>query len=226
MAKSKKVTKKTPVAKQEESSNFFERIQTDVQQNNSILNMVLGGLIVIVLGILVYNYFNRPDSNLGPSQQTANEELEDVDKNNLPGKYTVKEGDTLFIIAEKYYDDGNKFSEIQKENNITDANSVVVGQVLTIPKIEAEIAEASPTPSPAIMASPELQGEGTGGAENQTIWGERIASDTYTVQAGDWLSTISGRAYGDILAYEKIAQANNIQNPDLIEPGTVLKIPR
>src|SRR3989344_2707000 len=98
LSKSKKVTKKFPVAARQESSNFFERIQTDVQQNNSILNMVLGGLIVIVLGILVYNYFNRPDSNLGPSQQTANEgTVSDVDKNNLPGEYTVKEGDTLFI---------------------------------------------------------------------------------------------------------------------------------
>jgi len=53
-----------------------------------------------------------------------------------------------------------------------------------------------------------------------------ITGDTYTVIEGDWLSTIAGRAYGDIYAFDKIAQANNIRNPDILEPGMVLKIPR
>ena len=37
---------------------------------------------------------------------------------------------------------------------------------------------------------------------------------------------VAGRAYGDVMAFDKIVKANNIQNPDLIEPGTVLSIPR
>ena len=64
------------------------------------------------------------------------------------------------------------------------------------------------------------------GGGNTTVWGEKIAGDTYTVTDGDWLSTIAARAYGDVYAYQKIAVANNISNPDLILPGQVLKLPR
>lgn len=217
--------KKNSATPREESTNFLERIQTDIQQNNSMLNMVLGTLIVIVLGILVFNYFNKDDGSLGPSQQTETSDMEnrDVDKEKLPGKYTVKEGDTLFLIAQKYYDDGEIYPEIAKANKIDNENYIETGLVLEIPKLDDSFTLVSP--DPVFLESP-TDKEAVGGAENQTIWGERITGENYTVQGGDWLSKIAGRAYGDIMAYEKIAKANNIPDPNLIEPGTVLKIPR
>ena len=48
---------------------------------------------------------------------------------------------------------------------------------------------------------------------------------TYTVQAGDNLSKISKRFYGDPNKYLKIAQANGIVDPDKINVGMELKIP-
>lgn len=251
MARPKKVinTKKSiaSIAKRGEDKSLFDKLQSDINQNlnfsgdkQSYLNLVLGGLIVLVIGALLFNYFNKQSGDLGPSQQANNQEQkvnEDVKKENLPGKYTVKEGDTLFSIAQNYYNDGYKYPEILKTNKLENENLIAVGQVLEIPKV-ASIAVASPTPSTAVstesaQASPSVSpaadqnsDKGTGGAENQTAWGEKITSDTYTVQPGDWLSTISGRAYGDILQFERIAKANNIANPDLIEVGTVLKIPR
>jgi 5'-nucleotidase len=66
----------------------------------------------------------------------------------------------------------------------------------------------------------------TGGSANATMWGDKITGTSYTVQAGDWLSKIAGRAYGDVMAYQKIAEANKITNPDTIEVGTVLQLPR
>ncbi|GHG06105.1 hypothetical protein GCM10017783_18360 [Deinococcus piscis] len=47
----------------------------------------------------------------------------------------------------------------------------------------------------------------------------------YTVQAGDTLSKIAQRYYGDMNAYGKIAQYNNIANPDHIEVGQKIRIP-
>ena len=56
----------------------------------------------------------------------------------------------------------------------------------------------------------------------------------YTVQAGDWLSKIAEKYYGNALAFDQIVNANNAQssddypdigNPDLIEPGLVLCLP-
>ena len=83
---------------------------------------------------------------------------------------------------------------------------------------------ATGTPEVAV-ATPDESDLGKGGSDN-TIWGEKINGTTYTVQEGDWLSTISARAYGDIQSFNKIAEANNIQNADYIVPGQVLKIPR
>jgi nucleoid-associated protein YgaU len=47
----------------------------------------------------------------------------------------------------------------------------------------------------------------------------------YVVKSGDNLSNISKSFYGTPNEYTKIAQANNISNPDKIQPGQQLKIP-
>ena len=180
------------------SKNYLEKIENEIQSNQSKVSLVLGALIVLVIGILLFNFFNKNKSTLGPAQQTQMEENQDVTPDKLPGKYTVKEGDSLFAIAEKYYSDGYKYNELAATNKLTNADSIEAGQVLDIPKSET-----------------------AAGA-----WGAKIDGDKYTVSEGDWLSTIAGRAYGDVMAFDKIAKANNIANPDLIEPGTVLSIPR
>ena len=51
--------------------------------------------------------------------------------------------------------------------------------------------------------------------------------ETYTVVAGDSLSKIAKRVYGDANQWRRIFEANRdqIHNPDLIKPGQRLKIP-
>lgn len=181
-----------------QAASYVSKIENNLQ-DQSKLSIVLGGLIVLVVGILIFNYFNKGKNDLGPAQQTQQE----TSSENSVGKYTVKEGDTLFTIADQYYKNGDKFTEIAQANKLENADIIETGQVLEIPKVE-NVAPNAPN----------------------TEWGAAILGNTYTVQDGDWLSTIAGRAYGDILAFEKIAKANNISNPDLIEPGTVLTIPR
>ncbi|HUQ79622.1 MAG TPA: LysM peptidoglycan-binding domain-containing protein [Gemmatimonadaceae bacterium] len=50
---------------------------------------------------------------------------------------------------------------------------------------------------------------------------------TYTVVAGDTLSKIAKREYGDASEWHRIYDANKdtIKNPDLIYPGQTFKIP-
>ena len=50
---------------------------------------------------------------------------------------------------------------------------------------------------------------------------------TYTVVAGDSLSKIAQREYGDGSAWKRIYEANKhiIKDPDLIYPGQELRIP-
>ena len=57
--------------------------------------------------------------------------------------------------------------------------------------------------------------------------GDRPAERTYTVKAGDSLSAIAEREYGDAGQWRRIYEANRdrIDNPDLIHPGQELTIP-
>lgn len=56
---------------------------------------------------------------------------------------------------------------------------------------------------------------------------ESIGEQTYTVQKGDTLSHVAKQFYGKAGAWNRIFEANRDQldNPDLIQPGQVLKIP-
>jgi nucleoid-associated protein YgaU len=53
------------------------------------------------------------------------------------------------------------------------------------------------------------------------------AAQTYTVVSGDSLSKIAKKYYGNANRWREIFEANRDQldNPDLIKPGQVLKIP-
>ena len=57
---------------------------------------------------------------------------------------------------------------------------------------------------------------------------EEAEAGTYTVERGDTLWAISQRFYGDGNQWSRIYEANRetIQDPDLIQPGWVLNIPR
>jgi nucleoid-associated protein YgaU len=56
---------------------------------------------------------------------------------------------------------------------------------------------------------------------------DEAVTRTYTVVAGDSLSKISKKIYGEAGRWKEIWEANKdqIKNPDLIHPGQVLKIP-
>jgi LysM repeat protein len=63
---------------------------------------------------------------------------------------------------------------------------------------------------------------GVAGAENGN--NEAIKGNEYTVQAGDTLTDIAQRAYGDMNRYEDIAKANGISDVDNLEVGKTYKL--
>ncbi len=77
--------------------------------------------------------------------------------------------------------------------------------------VESGSSSTAPAPHPAAPAAPGSMGGGR----------------TYTVQAGDSLSKIAKREYGDASQWKRIHEANKdlIKNPDLIHPGQTLKLP-
>ena len=180
--------------------------------NESALSMILGGLVVVVVGILVYNYFSSVNKVVTPSpspeyQVNLVEEEGELVPGQLPVTHMVKKGEHLWAIAETYYHSGYNWVDIAAANNLTNANLVTEGQELTIPRMavkQATVVEAQTQMAPTIM-------------------------DTqYTVVKGDSLWNISVRAYGDGYAWPKVWEANKaaVPKPDVVEVGTNLTLPR
>ena len=68
------------------------------------------------------------------------------------------------------------------------------------------------------------------GALNRTLKDSAPAAEFYTVQKGDTLWAIAEKHYGkgQGAKYTEIVKANSppVKNPDLIQPGWVLRIPK
>jgi LysM repeat protein len=74
---------------------------------------------------------------------------------------------------------------------------------------------ATDAPPPAAPAAEEAADDESAAPEPKT----------YVVKGGDTLSAIAQKFYGDANLYPKIAEANGIANPDLINVGQELTIP-
>jgi nucleoid-associated protein YgaU len=74
---------------------------------------------------------------------------------------------------------------------------------------------------------PDFSNVQSGGSSTAPSAPAKAGEQTYTVKKGDSLSKIAKRVYGDAQQWRKIHEANRdiIDNPDLIHPGQVLKLP-
>lgn len=74
------------------------------------------------------------------------------------------------------------------------------------------------------LSAPKVEKAGSGNkARSATI--AVVKADSYTIRKGDTLSSICRKFYGDTSLYSKLAEINNIKNPNLIITGRTLKIP-
>ncbi|MGL6236611.1 MAG: LysM peptidoglycan-binding domain-containing protein [Segniliparus sp.] len=94
-----------------------------------------------------------------------------------------------------------------------DRNLVVYGAGNTALWTSGTVTDIPATPAAAEVEEPAAEEEPAPEAQ------------TYVVEGGDTLSAIAERFYGDANLYGKIAEANGIANPDLINVGQELVIP-
>lgn len=182
-----------------------------VKSSESSISTLLGIVVVIAIGSIVFNYFkSRPFEEANNSETgTVSETSAQQNQTSLPAKYTVASGDTLWAISEKFYNSGYNWVDIKNANNIENPDQILEGQEITIPAVE-------PKTTTIVAASAEVTiGES-----------EAINGDEYNVKKGDNLWDISVRAYQDGYRWTEIAKANNLENPDLIHQGNRLVIPR
>lgn len=193
------------------ANNWLKNLLKRLKLNESTISMVLGVLVIVVVGALIFNYFKgiREEEKEEIVSEEGIELVEEEGKlvpAGLPVSHKVVRGEHLWEIAEKYYGSGYNWVDIAKENSLANANLLFVDQKLTIPRVEVK----KPT---------------TKLAKAETA-GLTITGNTYTVVRGDHLWGIALRAYGDGYRWVEIAKANNLVNPNLIHTGNVLVIPR
>lgn len=161
--------------------------------------MILGAFVVVVTGILVVNYFKDRNASTIPAISTENQKIPG-------GSHEVTKGESLWSIAEDYYGSGYNWTDVAEENKLSDY-SLEIGQILSIPDV---------SPKEPTSTSDTLESEK----------GPAITGNSYTVVKGDSLWKIAVSAYGDGYRWTDIAEANNLDNPNVIHSGNVLVLPR
>ncbi|QQG41215.1 MAG: LysM peptidoglycan-binding domain-containing protein [Candidatus Woesebacteria bacterium] len=177
--------------------NFdLKKFLKNLKLNEENISMVLGALVIVVVGVLIVNYFkDKKGETLNGASVGSESQKEHI----------VVKGETLWSIAEDKYGSGYNWVDVKKANELK-SDTIEVGQKLTLPEVSAK----KPT-----STKPTL-----------TAKVETVSGDTYTVVKGDTLWSISLRAYGDGYKWVSVAKANNLVNPNVIHVGNVLTLPR
>lgn len=186
--------------------------------NENAISTLMGGIVVIVIAGLIFNYFRT--TNLKSWQGTLLTEQEAASTVNSENNdktmatYKVVKGDDLWHISEKFYRSGYNYVDIMKENNIKGDGIIVPGQELKIPKVEAKMLTVIEVKNDVLVKT-EIKSDTS------------ITEGTYTTQKGDSYWSIAVRAYGDGFQWTKIYWANKaiFSNPDIIFANTEITIP-
>jgi nucleoid-associated protein YgaU len=189
-----------------------------VKLNEENISMVLGALVIVIIGMLIVNYFKDKRS------QTLPEALSTQNQTQNGKTHTVVKGETLWSIAEDVYGSGYNWSDIYNTNKLNSQN-LEVGQVLTLPQIAAKQPTETKTVS-VTKVEPIKESTKITAAEVTQLKTVTITENNYTVTKGDFLWSIAVRAYGDGYKWVNIAKANKLTNPNVIHPGNVLVLPR
>lgn len=191
---------------------MLKDIQKQVNSPDSFVSMILGLAVVLIIGIVAFNYFTRGNDNKtavtgenAQEQTTADESEATTTPAGLPAVYEVKAGDTLWSISQKFYNSGYNWVDVVKANKLANANDIKVGQKLNIPK--------------TAVITPAADGQV---ASTST---QKAKTSTYTVKKGDSLWKIAVAQYNNGYRWTDIAKANNLINPNYIHPGNTLKLP-
>ncbi|MEV0650113.1 LysM peptidoglycan-binding domain-containing protein [Phytomonospora sp. NPDC050363] len=126
--------------------------------------------------------------------------------------YTVEADDHLFGIAERYLGDGDYYGELADLNDLDNPRALNPGDTITLPdgaKDRGERAGARGDDHPAEATTPPAAGQGL----------------TYTIAPGDRLADIAERFTGDPDNYTRLAELNDIDDPNLIRPGDTITLP-
>ncbi|MEK7543770.1 MAG: LysM domain-containing protein [Patescibacteria group bacterium] len=181
---------------------MFKNLQKRFESTESYVSLVLGIAVVLVVGVLVYNFIQNRSQKAATTPTPATDE-EKMATSTPGGNHTIAAGETLWSISEKYYKTGYNWVDLVTANNLTSGDDIKEGETLVIPTV-----------------TPIMEGQVTSGTSVS-----QPTLKTYTVVAGDTLWGVAVAQYNNGYKWEEIAKANALVNPDLIHPGNVLTLP-
>ncbi len=196
--------------KQSDIKSKLNELKKFISEN---LTYIITGLLILIITVgVLYNYYNNANSSqeaenaVNESVQQEAEQQETAE--NTVTEYVVQRGDNLWKIAEKIYGSGYNAVDLAKANKLSNPNLLFAGQKLSIPQ---NVPNREPTADKI--------------STKETNQRKEVVKE-YTVKRGDYLWKIAEEVYGDGFMWSKIAQANNLRNPDLLFAGQKLTIPQ
>ena len=202
--------------------NFLDRLSKQGWQD-SYTGIILAIVIVIIAGLLIFNYFGTKNSQIDQNgatdqDQNSGQQPEKTDQGQqggvptiqTPAQYTVTKGDFIVKLTVQAYGDSNLWPAVAKANNLIKPSEIEVGQKINLPAKD-QLPQATV-------------------ADLRTTGYDKIDGTSYAVDYGDTLANIAQRAYGDAGKWVQIDQANHLgrlpNNNPLIHSGNILVIPR
>ncbi len=105
-----------------------------INWQESYTSLVLGAIIVIILGLLVANFFSKRNQQqqIGTGEQTSQTQ-EAAMAPNANSEYTIRDNDSLSKISEQAYGSQEYWPVLAIDNNISNANVIWVGNKIKLP---------------------------------------------------------------------------------------------
>jgi len=121
MPRKKKIIKAT--------TKIVSKSKINWQENYA--GLILGAIIVVILGLLIANFFSKKNQEIGTGAKiSASEEQQQGETAN---QYEVKSGDSLSAISEQIYGSQDFWPVLARVNNIANPNIIYAGNKLDLP---------------------------------------------------------------------------------------------
>lgn len=140
-------------------------------------------------------------------------------------RYEVREGDSIFSIARTHLGDGRLWTRLRDFNpgKIGRDGQIREGVSLMLPPRDARSTPAST----ARTENADRTKTDSKSADTKSDGRKpAAASGTYVVQAGDDLSKIAQKTLGNSRRFMEIADLNGLADPDDLQVGMTLKLPK
>ena len=142
----------------------------------------------------------------------------DAQKVKLYLLYTMKPGELLANVAERYYRDYQKHFYIGAFNEVEDSAKIGAGQSIRVPVVEGVACFVTPVEAQALAK------QHPGALPPEVVVVKGVA--THVVKPGDSLPQLSQTYYGARDRAALIAKYNNVKDAAALRPGRKLLIPQ